>query len=1014
MMRSSTKTRLFLGALAGLGLLGALQGTAQADFAVPRYQVDQKGDFVLLGSSLGFDCAAGLGIPAPIVGAVGACGMNTIDTAMDVYWRSDSPAAGQAEANLGIGAAQARTTAVLTLPPGSSISKAYLYWSATTEPPGGADAQVTVERPGVFNVDVNALQSYDLNPQAGLFLYHSVADVTALVQAQGPGAYRISGVSGAVNGNLANNLNYAGWWMAVFYELATDPPRNLALFDGLEVVSQNPGVTTNIAGFKVPNAGFDAKLGVVTFEGDATTLADELRFKGNLLTDALNPANNFFNRTHSFLGVPVSAAGDLPQVSGAENSLAGMDIDVVDVKGYLVAGDTQAQIQANTGADAYFLAGFVTSISTFAPDFNTSAKSVVDLNGGDLLPGDVLEYSVVAVNNGNDTSINTRITDVIPAGVTYVPGSIEVSAGANVGVKTDGAGDDQGEYDAATHTVTVRLGAGAGAAMGGTIAPGASSTVKFKVTVDADASGSILNQATITAAGQQGAPQFVDVTDGNGPAAGAPPTAVLIDACTTDLQCSAPTPHCFTAPNPNQCVECFLDNHCGAQKPSCDLVSNTCACVPIGAEICGNAVDEDCDGAIDNGCAGCMSDAECGGPNSGKVCDPAQLCVDGCRGMNGNGCLPGEVCSSMDASIGQCFQCLVDADCGGPMSAKVCDDVAHACVDGCRGMNGNGCAAGDVCTSPDATIGACVECLVDADCGGPMSAKVCDGMICKDGCRGMNGNGCAADDVCTSPDATIGACVECLVDADCGGPMSARVCDGMICKDGCRGVGGNGCMADKECTSKDATIGVCVECLVDADCGDLKSGKVCSGMTCKDGCRGKDGNGCPDGLSCSSIDATIGVCFACSTDADCGAKGSGKVCDDLKTCVDGCRGTGGNGCAVGLKCSSLTAAIGDCQGCVTDADCGGANSGKICDDPSKTCVDGCRGTDGNGCIPGIRCSSLDSSAGLCGGLADGVVAEGDGILCATRPGNTGNDGSPWLFSGAVGLALAWRRRRRAA
>jgi uncharacterized repeat protein (TIGR01451 family) len=1118
------KKRIITSALAGLGLVGALEGAARADFAVPRYQVDQKGDFVLLGNVLGFDCAANVGIPAPVVGTVGACGMNANDQTMDVYWRADSPATGQATADTSITPAQARTTAVLDLPAGAVVTKAFLYWGARVAAPAGADLNVTLDRQGGFSASVDAIQSYLLTPQPGISFYQSVADITALVQAQGAGPYRVGGVNTAVLADLAENIHYAGWWMTVFYALPTDPPRNLALFDGLDLVGSNPGVTTNIAGFVVPNAGFDAKLGVIAFEGDNTLLGDEIKFGGSILSNGLNNANNFFNGTRSFFGQPVSVAGDLPQTTGGVRSLSGLDLDVVDVKNILVPGQIQAQIQANTVNDAYFLAGFVTSISTFKPDFSTSGKSVVDVNGGDLLPGDVLEYTIVATNGGNDTSVNTVLTDIIPAGVTYLPGSLQVTAGANVGGKTDGLADDQGEYVAATHTVTVRLGAGAGAAVGGTIPVNGSSTVKFKVTVDANASGSIQNQATITAAGQQGAPPSSAVTDGNGPAAGAPPTTVDIDQCTNDLGCAAPKPHCFTAPNPNQCVECFLDNHCGAFKPTCNLVSNTCSCVASGPEICGNGIDDDCDGALDNGCSGCETDADCGGPVSGKVCNPAQVCIDGCRGMNGNGCVPGNVCSSVDATIGQCFQCLVDsdcggptsgtvcdgathsckpgcrgmngngcmpgnvcssvdatigqcfgclvdADCGGPMSATVCDDAAHVCEPGCRGMNGNGCMAGDVCTSPDATIGQCVQCLVDADCGGPMSAKVCDGSTklcidgcrgmdgngckdgdvctspdatigqcvqclvdadcggpmsatvcdgtsstCKPGCRGMNGNGCMAGDVCTSKDATIGQCVDCLVDADCGGPQSAKVCDGMVCKDGCRGMDGNGCMAGKDCTSKDATIGVCVDCLVDSECGDIKSGKVCDAAThmCGPGCRGTDGNGCPDGQSCSSTDATIGMCSSCTTDADCGDATSGKVCDAMsKACVPGCRGTGGNGCAAGLKCSSLTSTIGSCQGCVSDADCGAIGSGKVCDDTSKTCGDGCRGTGGNACPATQTCSSTDVTIGTCA-QPDGVVAEGDGILCSTRPGNAGNDGAPWAFGGALGLVLAWRRRRRAA
>lgn len=70
----------------------------------------------------------------------------------------------------------------------------------------------------------------------------------------------------------------------------------------------------------MPNAGFDAKLGVVTYEGESSNEGDSLEFNGVALTDALNPADNFFNSSRSYLGTPVSVVGDLP--SSAESPTA--------------------------------------------------------------------------------------------------------------------------------------------------------------------------------------------------------------------------------------------------------------------------------------------------------------------------------------------------------------------------------------------------------------------------------------------------------------------------------------------------------------------------------------------------------------------------------------------------------------------------------------------------------------------------------------------------------------------
>jgi uncharacterized repeat protein (TIGR01451 family) len=272
------------------------------------------------------------------------------------------------------------------------------------------------------------------------------------------------------------------------------------------------------------------------------------------------------------------------------------------------------------------LSGLATSIPTVRPHFGGSSKTVTDLNGGALIAGDQLEYAIVIKNNGNDTSKNTLFTDPLPAGVTFVPGSLQITMGPNTGPKTDAAADDQGEFDAPTGTVVVRLGSMATAAQGGTLMVGETTAVSFKVTVNAGFYGTISNQATVSAGGQQGALPKDTPTDGNGLGAGSPPTLIVVDQCETDAQCGMPLPHCNTAPSPKLCVECLIDAHCPGQKPTCDGVTNTCVCIPSGNEVC-DGLDNNCEGSIDEGNPG--SGAACSTGNPG-VCDPGSTdCVGG-------------------------------------------------------------------------------------------------------------------------------------------------------------------------------------------------------------------------------------------------------------------------------------------------------------------------------------------------------------------------------------------------
>jgi uncharacterized repeat protein (TIGR01451 family) len=674
-----------------------------------RKQIDQRGDFVMFGNTVGFECDNSVGVPAPTLGTV-ACppgqGGAIRDTAPDVFWRSDDLVNGDAVASATITAAQARSTAVLAIPNGATITYARIYWAGMLGAPMSSDNAVLIERRGTaLSQSVNADSQYTVARGANSW-YQSTADVTTIVQASGVGAYRVGDIAsvelnpGGVQ--LNSNDPLIGWVMVVFYSRPADPPRNLALFDGLDLVAQGATTQVTIDGFLVPNAGFDAKLGVVAYEGEQQYTGDSLTFNNVALTNAQNPADNFFNSTRSTLGVPVSTVGDLPQLTGGPASMAGIDLDVVDVKAQLKAGDTSATISANSAmnGDAYALGAFVTSISTFKPDFSTSGKTFEDLNGAPLRPGDTLEYTVTVKNTGNDDSANTVLTDVLPTGVTYVPGTIRITAGPGNRVMpyTDMTTDDRADYIAGTHTIKVRLGTGATGAAGGTLAINATTVVKFQVTINQNAPASILNQAVVTAEGALGAPSDDYPTDGNGSDAGAPPTEVIVDKCGTSADCSAPTPICNTAPNPNVCVGCLVNGDCkDPTKPTCVVATHTCGCT-------GACTDTDGDGIPD------ATETQIG-------TDPNDADTDDDGVMDG---------SEPDAAQ--------DSDGDGSINAKDPDSDNDGLFDGTelgKACNGKG-------TAPNST-----HCIADADPGtttDPLDADTDNGGA-KDGSEDVNHNG---------------------------------------------------------------------------------------------------------------------------------------------------------------------------------------------------------------------------------------------------------------------------------
>lgn len=494
-----------------------------------RKQVDQAGDFVLFGNTLGWDCSVDTGL---ILEGTAACSTatngTTADSAIDLYWRA---ANGAASATSATASDEARSVSVLVLPNHAQPTYARVYWAAYQPAGGAVDQSMTLELPGGNgSAAVTADECFTtyVSGSNGEFWYQCTADVTELIQKGGAGGYAVSGVNSVERlARLNDQSAMSGWAVVVFYASPDEPTRNLALFDGLDSVAAQSSRSATLSGFLVPNAGYQAKLGVIAYEGDEQYSGDQLVFNETLLSDALNPVSNFFNSTRSYLGVGNSNAGDLPRLTGAAGSMGGMDLDVVDVTAAVEPGATSATITAKTDNDRFALGAFVTSISTLRPDFSGSTKTVVDLNGGDVRALDVLEYTLVVTNSGTDTAVDTLVTDALPTGVTYVADSMTIDTPLPLLI-TDEQDGDPGEYDAQTRTLTVRLSGSSVASESGVMVPQSSTTVRFRVSIDPDATGTLANQAQVSAAGQLGAPKAQFPTDGNGSQTGTPPTSISI------------------------------------------------------------------------------------------------------------------------------------------------------------------------------------------------------------------------------------------------------------------------------------------------------------------------------------------------------------------------------------------------------------------------------------------------------------------------------------------------------
>lgn len=392
-----------------------------------------------------------------------------------------------------------------TLPAGATILKAYLYWYAEV-----SGATVTTQR-GQVKFRTSALGAYNTvtagsiyqqaAPAAGVG-YVSVADVTSLVS-QSSASFTVAGIAT----QSGSTDTYGGWSLVLVLADPAEPFRKLTVFDGLKVVGSGAPATINLslgANATPPAGTVSMRMGVVAGEGDRGTTGDALAVRSyaspglapNAYTTLPNDSgatNNFFNSSITRLNANVAAKSP-----NYINNL-GVDMDVFDVPNTgnaVIQNSTNAlDINLTSTGDVYLPSVVTTAVQLYVPNVQQSmTKSVVDVNGGEVLPGDLLEYTIAFSNTGGDYADAMVLLDAIPANTAYVPGSMAIT-GPNAGAKDDAANGDQAEVltagctPVASPCVRARLGLGANGSVGGTINPqpqaDSATSFRFRVQVNA-------------------------------------------------------------------------------------------------------------------------------------------------------------------------------------------------------------------------------------------------------------------------------------------------------------------------------------------------------------------------------------------------------------------------------------------------------------------------------------------------------------------------------------------------
>lgn len=508
-----------------------------------RFTANTNGDVLVIGNT-GMTCAAG----AACTNAQNGSGTIGNDVTLNnnnytmVYVDTD-----------GDPSTFESSSATLSMPAGSTILWAGLYWggeygddSANPAPRGPRTPRDTIlfRTPASGYLSITAAVDYYFSDQgcggdgslgSGCDRYSAFADVTALVRSGGSGSYLAGNIRSSVN--FSQSSAYAGWGLVVVLQNSTLPLRNLTVFDGYVQVGCGSGNSSiPVAGFLTPRTGpVNTVLGVIAGEGDLGTSADTFLLNGTQLVDPVRYNSNFFDSAISNLGVRVSA----PNINPAYFNQLGWDIARVNASNILANGATNATINLGTTGDCYYpaLSSFMTDlyIPVITPNVT---KTGTDVNGGNLVPGDILRYTISMFNSGLDTGTNLAVIDGIPPYTNYVPGSLKIltgPAGAPTGTMTDAAGDDAAEFvptgvvnGVSAPLVVLRLGSGANAASGGTLKLNEATSLSFDVqlapTIPA---GTILtNSAQISYNGQTLGTTFATASSAAASAVFTPPVAL--------------------------------------------------------------------------------------------------------------------------------------------------------------------------------------------------------------------------------------------------------------------------------------------------------------------------------------------------------------------------------------------------------------------------------------------------------------------------------------------------------
>ncbi|MGL4848573.1 MAG: hypothetical protein ACRC28_06540 [Clostridium sp.] len=339
------------------------------------------------------------------------------------------------------------STAVLSIPNGSTVKYAELLWGGSTVGttiPGGVQGTMPSSVLDTAITFVTPLTTTIISPDpitkaqtaslGGQIFYTRTAEVTTLVKNAGGGTYKVGGVPSTIE-LAVSGTSCCGWTLMVAYENLSYNFYNLTIYTGCEGIQANtPAVRTTITNFGTPRTGnIDARVLVTAQEGNSLLPGDSMSIGPTvsnltILSGPNNLANNFFDSSINNDSGNLDTTGSFGNLNQPPNGYTaaarcGWDITNVDGSRGFTNSQIAAVVSLQTTQDTYAVSALGVQIQVQAPYILGTKTAQRYANFGEEII-----YTLVISNRGQVGADGMIIQDTIPDGTTLVANSITATS----------------------------------------------------------------------------------------------------------------------------------------------------------------------------------------------------------------------------------------------------------------------------------------------------------------------------------------------------------------------------------------------------------------------------------------------------------------------------------------------------------------------------------------------------------------------------------------------------------